>query len=122
MWGCMLLFSSLVFGLAQEAHWAFAATAVLGCALGGNLVLILQVWPEYFGRRSIGAIIGTAQMVQGVAQAIGPLLLASLLDATGSYSALYLTMAALALVGVSLLAKAGRPVRPEAKGAVGPRG
>ncbi|MEK7213999.1 MAG: MFS transporter, partial [Chloroflexota bacterium] len=116
LWGCMLLFSTLVFGLAQEAHWAFAATAVLGCALGGNLVLILQVWPEYFGRRSVGAIIGTAQMIQGVAQAIGPLLLASLLDATGSYSTLYLTMAGLALAGVSLLAKAGRPVRPGARG------
>lgn len=58
-------------------------------------------------------------MVQGVAQGIGPLLLDALLDATDSYSALYLVMAALALVGVGLLAKAGRPVRPAAKGAVG---
>lgn len=112
LWGCLLLVSSLLFGLAQEGVWAMAAVVVLGCALGGNLVLILQVWPEYFGRTAVGAIIGTAQMVQGMAQAFGPLALASLLDATGSYSALYLTLAGLAVAGVVCLTAAGKPRRP----------
>lgn len=112
LWGCMLFASSVTFGLARGPFWSLVAAATLGLAIGGNLVLHLQIWPEYFGRKAVGAIIGTAQMVQGISQAVIPLGLAWLLDVTGSFSTLYLTLAVFVLAGVVTLAKVGRPARP----------
>jgi MFS family permease len=111
-WGGMLLASSITFGLAHGEFWSFVAAATLGVAIGGNLVLHLQIWPEYFGRKAVGSIIGTAQMVQGINQAVVPLGLAWLLDATSSFSVMYLTLGAFVAVGLVLLTKVGRPAHP----------
>jgi MFS-type transporter involved in bile tolerance (Atg22 family) len=86
---------------------------ILGCGLGGNLVLHLQIWPQYFGRKAIGTIIGTAQAFQGTTNAVVPLLLAALLDRTGSYTALYLIVAVLVAIGLTLHAVVGKPRKPE---------
>lgn len=112
LWGSLLLCSSLLLALAQGEVWAYVAAGVLGLGLGGNLVLQLQIWPEYFGRIAVGSIIGTAQLLQGLANAAAPLLLAALLDQTGSYTTLYLIVAALVTVGLSLHAIVGKPRRP----------
>lgn len=112
VWGCILLASSLLLAFAQGEVWAFIGAGVLGLGLGGNLVLQLQIWPEYFGRKEIGAIIGTGQLLQGLSNAIVPLALAALIDHTGSYTVLYLIVAALVTVGLSLHAIVGRPRRP----------
>jgi MFS family permease len=112
LWGSLLLASSLLLAVARGEVWAYVAAAVLGLGLGGNLVLQLQVWPEYFGRLAIGTIIGTAQLVQGVTSATVPLLLAALLDRTGSYTTVYLIVAALVFVGLLLHLVVGRPRRP----------
>ena len=114
-WGGMLFASSVIFGLAHGEFWSFVAAATLGVAIGGNLVLHLQIWPEYFGRKAVGSIIGTAQMVQGINQAVVPLGLAWLLDATGSFSVMYLTLAGFVAVGLVLLTKVGRPAHPSAR-------
>ncbi|MEA2639480.1 MAG: hypothetical protein QOF51_874 [Chloroflexota bacterium] len=112
LWGSLLLCSSLLLALAEGEIWAFVAAGVLGLGLGGNLVLQLQIWPEYFGRTSIGTIIGTAQMLQGITSATVPLLLAAMLDRTGSYTTLYLIVAGLVLVGLTIHATVGKPQRP----------
>jgi hypothetical protein len=112
LWGSLLLCSSLLLALAYGEVWAYLAAGVLGLGLGGNLVLQLQIWPEYFGRTALGTIIGTAQLLQGAANAAVPLLLAALLDRTGSYTTLYLIVAALVTVGLVLHAVVGKPRRP----------
>jgi hypothetical protein len=43
---------------------------------------------------------------------VAPLLLATLLDQTGSYTVLYLIVAALVTVGIACHAFVGRPARP----------
>ena len=113
VWGSILLCSSLLLAFAEGELWAYIAAGVLGLGLGGNLVLQLQVWPEYFGRTSIGTIIGTAQLLQGTTSAVVPLLLAALLDQTGSYRALYLIVAGLVTIGLSLHFFVGKPRKPE---------
>jgi MFS family permease len=112
LWGSILLCASLLLAFAEGQVWALLAAGVLGLGLGGNLVLHLQIWPEYFGRQEIGAIIGTAQMLQGISFALVPLALAALIDHTGSYRALYLIVAGLVAVGLTLHIVVGRPVRP----------
>jgi MFS family permease len=113
LWGSLLLCASLLLALAPGGAWAFAAAVILGCGLGGNLVLHLQIWPQYFGRTAIGTIIGTAQAFQGTTNAVVPLLLAALLDRTGSYTALYLIVAVLVAIGLTLHALVGKPRKPE---------
>ena len=112
LWGSLLLTSSLLLAFARGEVWAYIAAGVLGLGLGGNLVLQLQVWPEYFGRLAIGTIIGTAQLVQGVTSASVPLLLAALLDQTGSYTLVYLIVAGLVMAGLLLHLVVGKPRRP----------
>jgi MFS family permease len=64
--------------------------------LGGGLVMVLffSVWPRVYGRRELGRIQGVAQAMTVVASAIGPLLLAACVEMTGSYAAMFHTLAA----------------------------
>jgi sugar phosphate permease len=112
LWGCILLSATILLALAQGEVWAYIAAAVLGLGLGGNLILQLQVWPEYFGRLAAGTIIGTGQLVQGVTAATVPLALAARLDHTGDYTELYLIVSAFVCAGLGLHLFVGRPQRP----------
>jgi MFS family permease len=112
LWGCLLLTSTILLALAEGEIFAFIAAGVLGLGLGGNLVLQLQVWPEYFGRTAIGTIIGFGHLLQGITSATVPLLMAALLDRTGSYTLLYTAVSGFVLVGLVLHIIVGKPRRP----------
>jgi MFS family permease len=74
--------------------------------LGGGIVMVLffSVWPKAFGRLHLGQIQGIAQAMTVLASAVGPLLLAWCMDATGSYSAMFRILSAvIALVAVLCL-------------------
>ena len=69
--------------------------AVLGLGVGAGLFLPVSTiaYPQFFGRRNLGAIVGVEMMLLVVASALGPSLLASSRDAFGSYApALYLSL------------------------------
>ena len=86
--------------IAQVMGWATAM------GLGGGIVMVLffSVWGRVFGRRDLGRIQGAAQALTVVASAIGPLLLAWCLEATGSYQAMFNILAGvIALVGSAAL-------------------
>lgn len=70
----------------------------LTAAVGG------VVWAQYFGRRHLGSIAGTASTVGRVSSALGPLPLGLARDLLGSYNGalLILSIFPLALAGVSL--------------------
>ena len=75
--------------------------------LGGGIVMVLffSVWPKAFGRLHLGQIQGIAQAMTVLASAVGPLLLAWCVDATGSYAAMFRILSAvIALVSVLCLA------------------
>ncbi len=63
--------------------------------LGGGLVMVLffSVWPRVYGRRHLGRIQGVAQAMTVLASAVGPLLLAATVERTGSYEAMFYTLA-----------------------------
>jgi len=64
--------------------------------LGGGLVMVLffSVWPKVFGRRHLGRIQGIAQALTVLASAVGPLLLAWCVEATGSYAFMFRAVSA----------------------------
>jgi MFS family permease len=63
--------------------------------LGGGLVMVLffSVWPRVYGRRQLGRIQGVAQAMTVLASAVGPLLLAATVEATGSYAIMFYVLA-----------------------------
>ena len=78
----------------QTVAAAMAWAAMMG--IGGGLVMVLffSVWPRVYGRRHLGRIQGVAQAMTVLASAVGPLLLAATVERTGSYSAMFYTLAA----------------------------
>lgn len=90
----------LVSSLVHVMGWATAM------GLGGGIVMVLffSVWGRVFGRRDLGRIQGAAQALTVIASAVGPLLLAWCLDATGSYAAMFNILAGvIALVALAAL-------------------
>ncbi len=67
--------------------------AAMGLGGGVMMVLFFSAWPRVFGRRHLGQIQGIAQALTVLASAIGPLLLAWCVSATGSYAAMFRVLA-----------------------------
>ena len=80
---------------------------LLAVAGGFVMVVFFSFWGRTYGRRHLGRIQGAAQALTVVASAVGPLLLAWRVQATGSYSSAFYTLA----VVVILLAVASASVR-----------
>ncbi len=112
VWGSIMFCGTMSLAFAQGEIWALVSAAILGTALGGNLVLQLQVWPEYFGRTALGTILGTGSIMQGITAASVPLLLAVLLDNTGNFTLLYLITSGFVLLGLVIHIVVGKPRRP----------
>lgn len=88
----------LAIGVAAVPHLTtlshvMAWAAAMGLGGGVMMVLFFSVWPQVFGRRHLGQIQGIAQGLTVLASAIGPLLLAWCVDATGSYAAMFRILA-----------------------------
>jgi len=101
--------SVLAAGLLALPHISTLAMAMgwaVMMGLGGGLVMVLffSVWPRLYGRRQLGRIQGVAQAMTVLASAVGPLLLATCVEATGSYAAMFYILAA--TVGVCASAAA----------------
>jgi MFS family permease len=71
-----------------------AQAVVMGLAGGFVTVLFFTVWSQAFGRGHLSAIQGAAQSLTVVASAVGPLLLAKVVAATGSYAAAFRSLGA----------------------------
>jgi rhodanese-related sulfurtransferase/sugar phosphate permease len=71
--------------------------AVLGVAGGFVMVVFFGFWGRAYGRTHLGRIQGAAQALTVLASAVGPLLLAYTVDATGSYAIAFYALAAVQL-------------------------
>jgi MFS family permease len=93
--------------LSSIAHVMAWATLM---GLGGGLVMVLffSVWPRLYGRLHLGRIQGAAQAMTVLASAVGPLLLAWCVDATGSYAWMFRVLAA--VVGLTAVAALVSPL------------
>lgn len=107
----------LAAGVAALPHLSSLTHVMLWAAamgLGGGVMMVLffSVWPWIFGRRHLGQIQGIAQALTVLASAVGPLLLAWCVSATGSYAAMFRILAVvIALTSiVSLIVVVPKPV------------
>jgi MFS family permease len=79
-----------------------------GLMLSGFPILQSLVWPEFFGRRYIGSIVGTAQFFLAFATAGAQLSAGLIYDSSGTYEAVIFLMIA-TWAGCSLLMLSLRP-------------
>jgi MFS family permease len=93
-----------------------AYAVVMGLAGGFVMVVFFSFWGRAYGRRELGRIQGAAQIMTVLASAVGPLLLALCVRATGSYAAAFyilaLIVAALAMAARLVRVPAGALARP----------
>ena len=74
-----------LYALADSQWMLFAAAWPVGLVVGGAQQLQSQAWPDYYGRRHVGAITGLTILLVTPAMAAGPLVMAAAFEAAGSY-------------------------------------
>jgi len=96
-----------------------AAFALLhGTAWGLRGPLMQAIRADYFGRRSIGLIMGLSSLIIAVGQVGGPMVAGAFADLTGDYRLGYTLLAMLALAGSFAFLLAKPPRLPATPGAV----
>jgi sugar phosphate permease len=86
----------------RAALYAFAL--VFGIGLGGDYMIIPLMAAELFGVRMLGRVMGIVLTADGVAEAVAPMLVASIRDNTHSYSGGFAVLIALAAAGACAVA------------------
>ena len=108
---CMLMHASGLLALAYADGLAmlvaFALLHGAGWGLRGPFMQALRA--DYFGRRSIGMILGLSSIIVVVGQIGGPLLSGVLADLTGNYRAGFTVLAVVAGLGSLFFLLAKRP-------------
>jgi MFS family permease len=87
----------LFFASSRGAMGVFAA--IFGIGLGGEYLIIPLMAAELFGVGVLGRVMGIIVTADGVAEAVSPMLVGYLRDVTGSYSAGFFWLIAVAIVG-----------------------
>jgi MFS family permease len=86
-----------------------AAALVHGTAWGLRGPFMQAIRADYFGRRSIGMIMGLSSMITVIGQIGGPVLAGAFADWTGNYRAGFTILAVLAGIGSLFFVMAKKP-------------
>jgi sugar phosphate permease len=86
---------------------------LFGIGLGGDYMIIPLMAAELFGLKVMGRLMGTVLTADGVAEALVPMMVATLRDRTGSYTPGFLLLVGLAALGAVAIAFLPRSVRPQ---------
>ncbi len=89
------------------AIYAFAV--VFGLGLGGEYLIIPLIAAELFGVKMLGRLLGVVLTADGVAEAVSPMVVGYLRDATGSYRLGFSLLILIALAGAAAVAALPRP-------------
>jgi len=82
----------------------YAAALVFGIGLGGDYMIIPLMAADLFGLRLMGRVMGIVLTADGVAEAVVPMLVATVRDRAGSYGPGFAVLVALAFVGAAAVA------------------
>ena len=104
--------------VSTTAHVMVQAVA-MGLAGGFVMVVFFSFWGKAYGRTHLGRIQGAAQALTVFASAVGPLLLASWAQTTGSYAGAFYALAA--VLGLLAAPRCRPRRRPATSDSAGPR-
>ena len=77
---------------------------LFGIGLGGDYMIIPLMAAELFGVRVLGRLLGVVLTADGVAEAVVPLIVATVRDRTGSYTGGFVALMVLAAIGAVAVA------------------
>jgi len=97
----------LIAGRSTVSLYTFAA--VFGIGLGGDYMIVPLMTAELFGVQFLGRLLGVILTSGSVAEAVSPWLIGRLRDSTGSYTAGFLSLVGMAILGAAAIA--GLPSR-----------
>jgi MFS family permease len=100
----LVILSAGLVALAHVTTRAQVMVQAVAMGIGGGFVMVVffSFWGRAYGPTHLGRIQGAAQAMTVLASAVGPLLLALCVEATGSYAAAFYVLAAVAgLLGVA---------------------
>lgn len=92
----------LFLGSSRGAMYLFAVA--FGVGLGGEYLIIPLMAAELFGVAVLGRVMGIIVTADGVAEAVSPMFVGYLRDATGSYRFGFTALVAVALLGAAAIA------------------
>jgi MFS transporter, OFA family, oxalate/formate antiporter len=111
----MFALQAVLFLLLPQAHpyalFSLLAFIIITC-YGGGFGTMPAFAADYFGPRNVGTIYGLMLTAWGFASAVGPLLLSTLRDASGSYTQPLIIIAVIMLVSI-IVPFIVRPPRPQ---------
>ena len=109
----LVLCGSLVsITLVRDPVTAVIYGMIFGVNNAASITLFGYLWPRYFGRRHLGSIQGTGQMIGVVGASLGPLPLGIAVDLTGSYSGTLWGLAVMPVVVAVLTQFLKNPAQP----------
>ena len=88
----------------------YSAAAYVGMMIGGSYIISNVIWPDYFGRTSLGAIRGYTLLLSTLGRGLSPLLVAIMFDQTQSYDTSFALIALWYLIAAGVIYLAKRPV------------
>ena len=96
------LFNTVTFSLliVLSGGSAYVYAAMVGLGVSGLVVVQSLVWPFFFGRQHLGAIVGVSRPFPVFMSAGGVLFMPLIFDSTGSYSLSLIAMSAAAFLSV----------------------
>jgi MFS family permease len=103
--------SIVAFMLPNNIAAIYATTIFLGIAIAASQQLQTQSYPDYFGRRIVGALLGYAGLFFMITRATAPLFAAIVFDATGSYLGAFGLFAVACFIASAAFLFAPPPVR-----------
>lgn len=84
-YGFLYGLSIFLFSLPHGLTAIYLTTVLLGVAIAGAQQLRAQAFPDYFGRRIVGTLLGYATVISTLTSATAPLIVAIAYDRTGGY-------------------------------------
>ena len=108
-WVAALFFAGQAIGLLlllDGLRWALPASFLLGAVQGAEIDLLGFVVARRFGRAAYARVFGTAFSVTLIGAIVGPLIMASIFDRTGSYDLGLIIFPVLPLLAFGLLWRA----------------
>jgi nitrate/nitrite transporter NarK len=104
----------LILALGASGNTIYLFVVLFGLGLGGEYLIIPLVAAELFGAAVLGSVMGIILTLDGVGEAVMPMLVGSLRDMTGSYTRSFQLLTALSALGALavLLLPESRPRAP----------
>ena len=87
-----------------NANWMVIPLGIImGVGFGGTSVAARVIFANYFGRLSVGTVLGIATPFLVIGSGLGVLVAGLMFDATGTYSLVFSIFAGLGVVGIALI-------------------